>query len=159
MAGIVSLRPTSRDDLAQLRRLEGGARKAYGDRIVAAVAAGVALPDDELPRKPPRMPGGDREAVVSCLAVLANAIATENDLPPGLVVTRSALERVARELPASAEALAATLDAGDWRARLVAEPLFALLTGRVALTISGSERGAPHVTRVESTVTGGDLPA
>jgi ribonuclease D len=159
MAGIVSLRPTSRDDLAQLRRLEGGARKAYGDRIVAAVAAGVALPDDELPRKPPRMPGGDREAVVSCLAVLANAIATENDLPPGLVVTRSALERVARELPASAEALAATLDAGDWRARLVAEPLFALLTGGVALTISGSERGAPHVTRVESATTGGDLPA
>jgi ribonuclease D len=140
MAGIVSLRPTSRDDLAQLRRLEGGARKAYGDRIVAAVAAGVALPDDELPRKPPRTPGGDREAVVSCLAVLANAIATEHDLPPGLVVTRSALERVARELPASAEALAATLDAGDWRARLVAEPLFALLTGGVALTISGSER-------------------
>ncbi len=159
MAGIVSLRPTSRDDLAQLRRLEGGARKAYGDRIVAAVAAGVALPDDELPRKPPRTPGGDREAVVSCLAVLANAIATENDLPPGLVVTRSALERVARELPASAEALAATLDAGDWRARLVAEPLFALLTGRVALTISGSERGTPHVTRVESATTGGDLPA
>jgi ribonuclease D len=159
MAGIVSLRPTSRDDLAQLRRLEAGARKAYGDRIVAAVAAGVALPDDELPRKPPRAPGGDREAVVSCLAVLANAIATENDLPPGLVVTRSALERVARELPASAEALAATLDAGDWRARLVAEPLFALLTGRVALTISGSERGTPHVTRVESATTGGDLPA
>ena len=159
MAGIVSLRPTSRDDLAQLRRLEAGARKAYGDRIVAAVAAGVALPDDELPRKPPRTPGGDREAVVSCLAVLANAIATENDLPPGLVVTRSALERVARELPASAEALAATLDAGDWRARLVAEPLFALLTGRVALTISGSERGTPHVTRVESATTGGDLPA
>jgi len=159
MAGIVSLRPTSRDDLAQLRRLEAGARKAYGDRIVAAVAAGVALPDDELPRKPPRTPGGDREAVVSCLAVLANAIATENDLPPGLVVTRSALERVARELPASAEALAATLDAGDWRARLVAEPLFALLTGRVALTISGSERGAPHVTRVESIATGGDPEA
>jgi ribonuclease D len=149
MAGIVSLRPTSRDDLAQLRRLEGGARKAYGDRIVAAVAAGVALPDDELPRKPPRTPGGDREAVVSCLAVLANAIATEHDLPPGLVVTRSALERVARELPASAEALAATLDAGD----------FALLTGGVALTISGSERGAPHVTRVESATTGGDLRA
>ena len=158
MAGIVSLRPTSRDDLAQLRRLEAGARKAYGDRIVAAVAAGVALPDDELPRKPPRTPGGDREAVVSCLAVLANAIATENDLPPGLVVTRSALERVARELPASAEALAAPLDAGDWRARLVAEPLFALLTGLGALTISGSERGTPQVTRVESATTGGDLP-
>ncbi|MBD5603823.1 MAG: HRDC domain-containing protein, partial [Candidatus Eremiobacteraeota bacterium] len=43
MAGIVSLRPATRDDLAQLRRLDAGARKAYGDRIVAAVAAGIAV--------------------------------------------------------------------------------------------------------------------
>ena len=39
MAGIVSLRPQTRDDLAQLRRLDAGGRKAFGDRIVAAVAA------------------------------------------------------------------------------------------------------------------------
>ena len=57
MAGIVSLRPATRDDLAQLRRLDAGARKAYGDRIVAAVAAGIAVADDDLPRKPPRTPG------------------------------------------------------------------------------------------------------
>ncbi|MBD5607112.1 MAG: HRDC domain-containing protein, partial [Candidatus Eremiobacteraeota bacterium] len=125
-------------------------------RIVAAVAAGIAVSDDDLPRKPPRTPGGDREAVVSCLAVLANAIATDNDLPPGLVVTRSALERVARELPASAEELARTLDAGDWRASLVAEPLFALISGAVALTISGAERGSPRVARVAVAATGGD---
>jgi ribonuclease D len=95
--------------------------------------------------------------VVSCLAVLANAIATDNDLPPGLVVTRSALERVARELPASAEELARTLDAGDWRAALVAEPLFALISGAVALTISGAERSSPRVARVAVAATGGDL--
>jgi ribonuclease D len=156
MSGIVSLRPASRDELAQLRRLDAGARKAFGDRIVAAVAAGLALPDDALPRKPARPPGGDREAIVSCLAVLANAIATENELPAGLLVTRAALERVARELPSTAEDLAAVLDAGGWRAGLVAEPLFALLSGGTALTIAGAERGTPHVARVP---TGGGPPA
>ena len=40
MAGIVALRPTKRDDLAQLRRIDGGTRKAYGDGIVEAVARG-----------------------------------------------------------------------------------------------------------------------
>ena len=155
MSGIVSLRPAERDDLAQLRRLDAGARKAYGDRIVAAVAAGLALPDDELPRKPARPPGGDREAIVSCLAVLANAIATEHELPAGLLVTRAALERVARELPGTAAELANALDASEWRASLVAEPLFALLSGAVALTIDGATRGSPHVARV---ATGGAPP-
>jgi ribonuclease D len=157
MAGIVSLRPGSRDELAQLRRLDAGARKAYGDRIVAAVAAGLAAPDDELPRKPPRPAGGDREAIVSALAVLANALAAEHELPPGLVVTRAALERVARDVPATAAELAVALDAGEWRASLVAEPLFALLSGSVALTIAGAARGTPHVVRVATPATGGDL--
>jgi ribonuclease D len=155
MSGIVSLRPANREDLAQLRRLDAGARKAYGDRIVAAVAAGLALPDDELPRKPARPPGGDREAIVSCLAVLANAIATENELPAGLLVTRAALERVARELPATAEALAGVLEASAWRSGLIAEPLFALLSGAVALTVRGTAQGSPHVARVP---TGGGPP-
>jgi len=159
MSGIVSLRPAAREDLAQLRRLDAGARKAYGDRIVAAVAAGLALADADLPRKPARPPGGDREAIVSCLAVLANAIATENELPAGLVVTRAALERVAREVPASVEELVRALDAGDWRASLVAEPLFALLSGSVALAIAGAGTGAPHVVRVVTPDTGGHPPA
>lgn len=159
MSGIVSLRPTSRDDLAQLRRLDAGGRKAFGDRIVAAVAAGLALDDADLPKKPARPAGGDREAIVSCLAVLANAIATEHDLPPGLLVTRNALERVARELPADAREMAAALDVSSWRASLVAEPLQRLLSGEVAITVVDSARGTPRVafadlpTRV---TTGGD---
>ena len=148
MAPIVALRPVQRDDLAQLRRLDAGARKAFGDRIVAAVAAGVALADEDLPRKPTRPAGGDREAIVSALAVLAGAIASDNDLPTGLLVGRGALERIARELPPSVEALARVLDASDWRASLVAEPLFALLHGEVALTIDGAQNGSPRVARV-----------
>ncbi len=151
MAGIVSLRPTSREDLAQLRRLDAGARKAFGDRIVAAVAAGVAVPDDALPKKPARPPGAEREAIVSTLAVLASAIAAENELPPGLLVTRSVLERIARELPTTATDVARLLDASPWRASLVAEPLFALLSGAVALTIVDTDRGNPRIAFTKST--------
>jgi ribonuclease D len=148
MAGIVSLRPATRDDLAQLRRLDAGARKAYGDRIVEAVARGLALEENDLPKKPARPPGAEREAIVSCLAVLANAIATENELPPGLLLTRAALERLARELPQNVDDVARALDASPWRASLVVEPLFALLRGSVALTIAGAANGTPRVSRV-----------
>jgi ribonuclease D len=151
MAPLVSLRPKERDDLAQLRRLDAGARKAYGDRIVAAISAGLALDEADLPRKPARPPGPERDAIVACLAVLANAIATENELPAGLLVTRGALERVARELPATAAELATALEASDWRASLVAEPLFRLLNGDVALAIAGAARGAPRIERVATT--------
>jgi ribonuclease D len=152
MAGIVSLRPASRDDLAQLRRLDAGARKAYGDRIVEAVAAGLAVAEADLPKKPARPSGADREAIVSCLAVLASGIAADNELPSGLLVTRAALERVARELPQTPADLARALDASPWRASLVAEPLYELLTGAVALTVAGAQRGAPRVARVRTGV-------
>jgi len=159
MAGIVSLRPASRDDLAQLRRLDAGARKAFGDRIVEAVARGVALPDDALPKKPSRPPGAEREAIVATLAVLASAIAAENELPPGLLVTRAALERIARELPKSATEVARVLDASAWRAGLVAAPLFALLAGDVALTIVDAERGSPRIAFTQATHSPGGTDA
>lgn len=157
MAGIVALRPDKRDDLAQLRRLDAGARKAYGDRIVEAVAAGLAVDEADLPRKPARPPGAEREAIVSCLSVLVNAIASENRLPAALLTTRAALERVARELPPTVEEIGRVLDASGWRASLVAGPLHELLSGEVALTVAGAERGAPHVERVR-TRSNGSLP-
>lgn len=148
MAAIVALRPKERDDLSQLRRLDAGARKAFGDRIVAAVRDGFALDDAQLPHKPPRPVGSDREAIVACLSVLVNAIASENDLPPALLVTRSALERVARESPPSVAEVARILDVDQWRERLIAQPLFALLSGDIALTIRGTSGGTPRVARV-----------
>ncbi len=52
----------ARDDFAQLRRMDAGVRKAYGERIVAAVARGAALHEDGPPAKPARPRGQDREA-------------------------------------------------------------------------------------------------
>ncbi|HEY0798794.1 MAG TPA: HRDC domain-containing protein [Candidatus Baltobacteraceae bacterium] len=148
MSGIVHIRPRQKDELGQLRRLDAGLRKAFGDRIIAAVAAGIAVDDQSLPAKPTRPPGADREAIVACLNVLVNAIATEHDIPPSMLSPRSALERLARELPDSAEEVARVLEASPWRAHLVAEPLAQLLRGDVALAIAGGTGGSPRVRRV-----------
>jgi ribonuclease D len=145
MSGIVHVRPKSRDDLAQLRRLDAGSRKAFGDRIVEAVAAGEALDEALLPVKPMRSIGGDRDAIVSCLNVLVGAIAAEHDLPPSLLATRAALERVARELPGSPEETAQFLGSSEWRGSLVAEPLSRLMRGEISLTIARAGDGDPHV--------------
>jgi ribonuclease D len=145
MSGIVHVRPKVKEDLAQLRRLEAGTRKAFGDRLVAAVAAGSSLDESLLPLKPVRPVGGDRDAIVSCLNVLVGAIAAEHDLPASLLATRSALERVARELPQSPEATAELLGSGSWRGRLVAEPLSRLLRGEISLTVARAGDGSPRV--------------
>ena len=114
------------------------------------MAAGLALSEADLPKKPARPAGADREAIVSCLAVLASGIAAEHELPPALLVNRSALERVARELPATVEDVARALEATDWRASLVAAPLHALLNGEIALTVAGAARGNPRVAHVKT---------
>ena len=151
MSALVHLRPRSREDLAQLRRLDAGMRKAYGDQIIEAVTEGLALPDSELPEKPAPRTGPDREAITACLSVLTSAIAGENGIPPSLLVPRAALERVARELPQSEEEIASALDAGGWRAALIAGPLHDLLTGKTALAVRGTQRGSPRVERVAVT--------
>lgn len=151
MAGIVHLRPKVREDLAQLRRLDGGMRKAFGDRIVAAVDVGLALDERDLPQRPPRPRGQDREAVTAALSVLVNAIATANELPAALLAPRAALERVARELPASPEEVALTLEASPWRTTLLARPLHDLLSGKTALAVRGAATGNPRIMSVPST--------
>ncbi len=144
MLGIVQLRPKSVDDLSQLRRLDNGMRKHYGAAIVAAVARGEATPDEDLPHKPARTLTPPRETLVSTMNVVVNAIASDNDLPPTLLAPRAALERIARELPASHEAFVATLDLSPWRTELVGEPLWRFVTGGEPLRIVGYAEGVPR---------------
>jgi ribonuclease D len=148
MAALVHLRPRSREELAQLRRVDAGARKAFGDQIIAAVTAGQEMAEADLPERPARPPAQDRDAIVACLGVLANAIASENELPPSLLAPRASLERVARSLPSSEDTLAHEFDGSSWRATLLARPLFDLLHGRTALTVRANDGAAPRVERV-----------
>jgi ribonuclease D len=150
MSGIVQVRPKVKEELAQLRRLDAGIRKVFGDRIVAAVALGSALEESMLPLKPVQPSGADRrDAIVSCLHVLVGAIAAEHDLPPSLPATRAVLECIVRELPTTPEKIAEYLGGvHSWRAALLAEPLSRLLSGEIGLTIADAQLGAPRVERI-----------
>lgn len=148
MPALVHLRPKSLDDLGQLRRLDAGIRRAFGDRILTAVAAGLALDEPDLPSRPSRPRGRDREAIAAALSVLVSGIADEHDLPASLVAPRAVLDRIARELPATPEGIAAELEAGHWRAELVAAPIHELLSGKTALAVHGAAEGNPRIERV-----------
>jgi ribonuclease D len=146
LAGLVALRPVSVDELIQLRRLDAGMRKHIGQRIVDAVAAGEALPEDALPPRAPRPLGAQRDALVAATALLINAVAAANDLPAALLVSRTGIERIARDAPGSPAELAALLDLTPWRRNLVVGPLWELLTGERVLRIAGYLEGAPRTT-------------
>jgi ribonuclease D len=148
LAGLATLRPKRFDDLAQLRRLESGARRSLGDEILAAVARGEALDEDALPERPSRPLRNNRENLVSMLNVAVGEVARANDLPASLLVPRAALERVAREAPSDREALTRMLEVSAWRAALVVEPLWRLVSGSDALRIEGYLQGDPKV-RIE----------
>ncbi len=145
LGGLATLRPKREEQLAQLRRLEAGARRSLGSTILAAVAAGEAIPDEELPQRVPRPLGNARETIASLLAVLVGEIASANQVPTGLLAPRAALERVARELPQGMDALRATLDLSEWRTSLIAEPIYRLLSGQDALRIEGYTDGDPKI--------------
>jgi ribonuclease D len=146
LVGLVGLRPTTVEELSQLRRLDGGMRKHIGTRIIDAIAAGEAIPEDELPPRAPRPLGAQRDALVAAIALLINAVAAANDLPSTLLVSRNEIERIAREGPQTPDALAELLDLTPWRRDLVIGPLWSFLTGERTLRIAGYADGAPRTT-------------
>ena len=143
--GLATLRPKRMDDLAQLRRLDAGARRQLGPAILEAVARGEALDESALPEKPKRIQGASRDTLASLLGVVAGEIAREAGIPPTLLVPRAALERVAREVPRDRERFEQLLALRPWRLDLVADPLWQLLSGEAALTIEGYAGGNPKV--------------
>ncbi len=151
LAGLVALRPKSVDELGQLRRLDAGMRKAIGARVVDAVRAGEALPEESLPPRAPRPLGAQRDALVAALALLVNAVAAANDLPPTLLLARADIERIARETPPSLDELAALLELSPWRRDLIVEPLWQLLTGERVLRIVDYAAGSPRAALAPAT--------
>jgi ribonuclease D len=146
LVGLVGLRPASVEELSQLRRLDAGMRKHIGPRIIEAVAAGEAIPEDDLPPRAPRPLGAQRDALVAAIALLINAVAAANELPAALLVSRVEIERIARDSPPSPDALAGLLDLTPWRRDLVVGPLWQFLTGERVLRIGGYLEGTPRTT-------------
>jgi ribonuclease D len=145
LAGLATLRPHRLEDLAQLRRLDAGGRRALGPAILEAVRRAEALPEADLPPRISRQMGSARETLVSLMSVLVGEIARENEIPSSLLAPRASLERVAREVPSGQESFARALDLSPWRMQLVGERLWRLLSGEGALRIEGYADGDPRI--------------
>jgi ribonuclease D len=154
IAGLAMLKPTHLDDLAQLRRLDAGMKRQLGTAILEAVDRGLTMDEADLPQRPRRPSAPARETLVALLGAEVAEIAHEADLPPSLLVPRSALERIARDLPADRTAFGASLALQPWRLALVAEPLWSLLTGETALRIEGYADGDPKVRLSDESTSG-----
>ena len=124
--------------------MDNGIKKHSGAQIIEAIARGEGLADDALPPRAQRALSSQREALVTTMNVLVSAVAAENDLPSTLLLSRSGLERIARDLPASVDELVSLLGLAPWRRSLVVEPLWELLTGERVVRIEGYVEGNPR---------------
>jgi ribonuclease D len=145
IAGLAVVKPARTEDLAQLRRLDGGMKRQLGPAILQAVARGQALDEAELPQRPNRPTAPARDGLVSLLGAAIAEIARDASLPASLLVPRAALERLARDVPPDRASFERVLALQPWRLALVAEPLWRLLSGESALKIEGYAQGDPKV--------------
>ena len=140
---IAARAPTTVDGLARTRGLgkrlaEGG----MGRSLIAAVTAGLAIPEADRPRVPkPRPPTRGTGPVVELLKVLLKMRCEAHDVAQRLVASSAELERIAAEHNADVPALA------GWRREIFGEDALALKSGKLALSI---KNGRIHVERLDA---------
>ena len=129
---LVSLKPSDHKDLAKARLLLREGRKgAVADGILAAVAAGLALPKEDLP-EPPAQKSRDQinVALADLLRVLLKAKAEEAGVASKLIATASDLDDIAagdRDGPW----------ARGWRETVFGADARRLCAGEIALACEG----------------------
>ncbi len=132
---IAAARPSSVEELSKLRLLQREARKPEtAAEILAAVAAGIACPEDLLPRppEPPRRSPGSG-AVADLMKVLLKARCDELGVASKLIASASDLEALAGEENPDVPVLK------GWRREAFGEDALRLKRGEVAL--SAGRRG------------------
>lgn len=130
---IAAHHPTSVDELARTRGLgKGLAEGRFGTEILEAVQRGLALPESQLPKPPPRqdMPPG-LGPLCDLLRVLLKMKCEEHDVAQKLVASADDLERIAASDGADVPALE------GWRREVFGQHALALKHGRLGLTAHG----------------------
>ncbi len=125
--------PQSEQELSRTRGLERNSRsQRTREGILAAVARGLAVPDDQCPL-PPRIKPLPRglKPVVDLLKVLLQAKCEEFDVARKLVANSNDLEQIAADDRAEVPALS------GWRRQVFGDDALELKHGKLALAIDG----------------------
>jgi ribonuclease D len=112
--------PTREDQLLGIKGMPRSLAQRGSREILDAVARGMALPEDKLPRYPKSLrwqkdPDFDRRATL--LKGARDVAAKRLQLDPGVLCSRERLEAVARRNPAAMEELAEVRELRKWQAR------------------------------------------
>jgi ribonuclease D len=130
---IAHTQPRSRDELAKVKGVSRGILENHARDIIAAVARGLDVPENDLPRFP-KAPRWDRDphfdSRVNALKIVRDEAAQRLDLDPGVLASRERLEAVARKKPASREDLHEIPELRKWQVEVLGEGFLRALKGR-----------------------------
>ncbi len=140
---IAARAPVTVDGLARTRGLgKRLAEGAMGRSLIAAVKAGLAMPEQDRPVvAKPRPPARGIGPVVELLKVLLKMKCDIHDVAQRLVASSVELERIASEDQADVRAL------HGWRREIFGEEALALKAGKLALSVKG---GRIRIDRLEA---------
>jgi ribonuclease D len=127
--------PATLEELARSRGISRGQVEGrQGGAILAAVARGLATPEAEAPRPPPRieLPSGIAP-IIDLLRVLLKTKCEAHEVAQKLVASASDLELIAAGDHADVPAMQ------GWRRELFGEDALALKQGRIALSVAGKQ--------------------
>lgn len=132
---IAAARPSSVEELNRSRLLQREARKGDTAReILEAVARGLEIPEDAVPRKDGGRPGRKgSEALIDLLKVLLKSRAEDLGVAPKLLASADDLNRIAAEEAPDVPALS------GWRRKAFGELALQLKRGEIALSAEGGD--------------------
>lgn len=122
--------PTSAEDVAGIRGVADKVGRSAQRALAESVAAGLAVPDSELPSiAKRRRPAGDVDGAVDLMIALVRVRAHERGVAMPLLASREDLERLA-----AGEREASPLLDG-WRKEMVGDELVSLLDGSLVMRL------------------------
>ena len=124
--------PTSDEALARIKGVGPDTVRRRGSAILAAVARGLALPEDDLPKPPrpaKRVRQPDVEARIARLKTARGAVTKRIGLAPGVIFPNSLLEAVAKSGPKDLPALAGVDGVRTWQVETFGVDLLEAVNG------------------------------
>lgn len=122
--------PTTAEELGATDGVGHWLVERRGKEVLAAIRAGVEVPEAELPHFPPSR-RWERDPAVEAraekLRQVRTRVAEELDLDPGFLMSRAVLDEIARRNPGSREELLAVPDVRRWQVEAIGDALLRAL--------------------------------
>ena len=128
---ITEKRPRNLNEMTSIKGMTPSQIQRYGDRIVTAIATGLALPEDELPHLPRLQreePADGTKERIKCLKSWRQEQSRKLGLEPGVLAPNWLLEGIADANPTDIGALDGIAGMRKWQKSLYGQDLLAELS-------------------------------